>query len=586
MSIGGVDVGGLTVDEAATKIEEALSPQLEGSTVRVFTTQDVYDTYVSTGSTVSDDNGFPGYWTWDASSFGAQIDGEALAHRAYMQTRGDNSFWASLGAWFGKEDLPALVSCDQTSFDSVVSQIDTGVGTAVTNSDLVITDGVVSVSPSANGELVDTSEFISQVSAALLSGTDDESANSFLAPLETVEPTIDETIAQRTATAVQDTISQGLTYTYNDGSWTLSAAQIGTFISTKIELGNDDPQLVAYVNPTLFSSTMTSLLGDLVGAGSVDASFDVSSGSVEITPSSDGTGPDLSTAADNTQDVLFGEATDRTIVMAETVVQPTITTEVAESMGVTELISSFTTQFPVTEAKATNVSVLADILSGTLIAPGETFSFNDTVGDTTTDKGFVTGKVLVDGQMVDGVGGGVCQVASTIFNAAFNLGLQIDERHNHTTHFTNYPEGRDATISYGFYDFKFTNDTDNYILMTMYYTPGSDEGSFTVKLWGTDPQRTVDYQVGAWTEGTKAETVVQEDSNLATGVEEEIQSGVDGGSETVTRQVYNAAGTLIHNDSFFSRYSAMNTIIKKGTGPSTAYKSVAEEEAAEKASSS
>lgn len=545
-----------------------------------FTDQTTYDTYAATGSTVSDDNGFPGYWAYNADALGAHIDGAALAHRAYIQTRGEGAFWKSLNAWFGKESIEALVFCDQTDFDSAVAQMDAGVGTPVTNSDLVITAGSVSVSPCAAGELIDTSHLIEDISAGLLGG-----GNTFVAPLETVDPTIDETRAEAAAKVVSDAIASDVVYTYDASSWTLSAAQLGSMISTKVALGNNDPQLVPFVDAKKATAALTSALGDAVGTGSVNAGFDVSSGEVQIIPSIDGVGPDLVKAADDTQDVLFGgDDSSRTIAMAQTTVSPKITTAVAQSMGVDGLISSFTTSFPVTTAKATNVKVLSGILSGTLIAPGQTFSFNNTVGDTTADKGFVTGKVLVDGEMVDGVGGGVCQVASTMFNAAFTLGLQIDERHNHSTHFTNYPEGRDATISYGYYDFKFTNDTSHYILMTMYYTPGGSNGQFTVQLWGTDPQRTVAYQTSDWTVGDKAATVYENDPLLATGVQEVSQGGVDGGSETVYRQVRDSAGNLIHNDSFYSLYSVMNTIVKVGTGPATGYKSLAEEEAANKAS--
>ncbi len=98
--------------------------------------------------------------------------------------------------------------------------------------------------------------------------------------------------------------------------------------------------------------------------------------------------------------------------------------------------------------------------TGRCIAPGETFSFNGTVGPRTAEKGYQEAGAIVNGELVPQLGGGICQVGTTIFNTVFESGLPVVERHNHSFYISHYPKGRDATVSWGGPDFKFRNDTD------------------------------------------------------------------------------------------------------------------------------
>lgn len=153
----------------------------------------------------------------------------------------------------------------------------------------------------------------------------------------------------------------------------------------------------------------------------------------------------------------------------------------AARLGVKEVIGEFTTRHACCESRVTNIHRMADILRGTLIAPGTTFSVNDTVGRRTVEKGFVEGGVILDGEFTTDIGGGVSQFATTLFNAAFFGGLDIPAYKMHSKYIARYPFGREATLAYPSVDLKIRNDTDYGIVIWPSYT----DTSITVQLWST-----------------------------------------------------------------------------------------------------
>ncbi len=155
--------------------------------------------------------------------------------------------------------------------------------------------------------------------------------------------------------------------------------------------------------------------------------------------------------------------------------------EWAAGLGVKEVIGSFTTNHACCESRVTNIQKMADILRGTLIPPGTTFSVNDTVGRRTVEKGFVEGGVIQDGEFATDIGGGVSQFATTMFNAAFFAGLDIPQYKMHSKYISRYPFGREATLAYPSVDLKIRNDTDYGIVIWPTYTGTS----ITVQLWST-----------------------------------------------------------------------------------------------------
>ncbi len=153
----------------------------------------------------------------------------------------------------------------------------------------------------------------------------------------------------------------------------------------------------------------------------------------------------------------------------------------AAGLGVREVIGEFTTHHACCESRVTNIHRIADLTRGILIAPGATFSVNDSVGRRTREKGFAEGGVIVDGEFTTDIGGGVSQYATTLFNAAFFGGLDIPAYKAHSKYISRYPYGREATLYYPSVDLKIRNNTPHGVVIWPTYTGTS----ITVQLWST-----------------------------------------------------------------------------------------------------
>ena len=180
----------------------------------------------------------------------------------------------------------------------------------------------------------------------------------------------------------------------------------------------------------------------------------------------------------------FGAAltsSTRTAVVRPVVLQPQLTTAEAEKIKPKEVISTFTTYFPDNPPRTNNIKIAARTLNGTFVAPGKQFSLNGTLGKRTPEKGYAQAPVIMNGRLVKDYGGGVSQVSTTTFNAAFFSGVRIDEHTPHSFYISRYPEGREATVSWPDVDQKWTNDT-GYGIIIQASTSGN---AITVSLLGT-----------------------------------------------------------------------------------------------------
>jgi len=148
------------------------------------------------------------------------------------------------------------------------------------------------------------------------------------------------------------------------------------------------------------------------------------------------------------------------------------------------------------------------------------------------------------------VGGGICQVSTTLFNAAFFAGLEIVERVNHSIYISHYPKGRDATVSAGSPNFRFRNDTDNYILVR-----GVSNGVVTTfVIYGTPDGRKTEYETSDFYNVEEMTVITYPSSKLKTTATSVITTGQTGRSVKVTRKVTSKSGEVIHNDTFISTW--------------------------------
>ena len=177
--------------------------------------------------------------------------------------------------------------------------------------------------------------------------------------------------------------------------------------------------------------------------------------------------------------------------------------DVVAKRGIRHLVSSYTTHHPCCAARVTNIQLFADKLDGTVIPPWGRFSLNRHVGRRTVDKGYLDAGTLVAGELVDTVGGGVSQVATTFYNALFWGGYRDVSHRPHSFYFRRYPEGIEATINWPDVDLVFRNDTPGYVLIATEHT----DTSVSVHFFGDNDGRIV---VGDWNNGKGTLTVVSE----------------------------------------------------------------------------
>jgi vancomycin resistance protein YoaR len=354
-------------------------------------------------------------------------------------------------------------------------------------------------------------------------------------------------------------VSAPVTLYYGDKEWQVAPETIGSWIGFRVVGAGSDAVLEAYVASDEVSRTVLPMV-DEVGRPARNATFKVSSGTVSIVPAQDGLAADAEELALRLTKVLTAGG-ERRAELTMHRVEPDITTEEAERMGIKERIATFTTDYASSnKPRVNNIHLLADTLNGTLIPPGGVFSFNKTIGPRTAAKGYQEANAIVNGKLVPQLGGGICQIGTTIFNTVFFSGLPIIERHNHSLYISHYPKGRDATISWGGPDFKFKNDTPNWILIATSYT----NSSVTISLYGTDPGYKVTYQTGPWTNLVDPPVREIKDPTLPLGSRVVEEKGVSGRTIVVTRTV-TKDGVVVRTDTFKSVYRPAEEVVRVGT---------------------
>jgi vancomycin resistance protein YoaR len=251
--------------------------------------------------------------------------------------------------------------------------------------------------------------------------------------------------------------------------------------------------------------------------------------------------------------------------------QPDLTTAKAQALGITRKLVSYTTQMGVSSSnRIHNVHLMADFIDGTVVAPGEKFSFNDVVGPRTADRGFLEGQEIIGSLVLPSIGGGVCQTATTLFNDAFELGLPILSRTNHNLYLAHYPIGRDATVAWGGPDFQFQNDLKHGLLIKTTY---SDQ-TLTFTFYGTSEGRRVVSHTGAQTNWTKPSMNYAIDPNAPRGSAKVVTgTGELGFDVVVDRTVYARSGKKLRSDVFKSHYipDSPTTVYGPGRTPPGPY---------------
>jgi vancomycin resistance protein YoaR len=314
----------------------------------------------------------------------------------------------------------------------------------------------------------------------------------------------------------------------------LRAAMYVELIDGKL-VGQIDPLRIAEYRDPAFISESTPVQ---------EATWDVSSGTPVVVPSKSGFGISNESLADSIESVWELPKGQRVVNVEFGVIEPTFTTEEAEAMGITELVSTYTQAFEYLPYRVTNIGQAAAYIDGTLLKPGDDFSMNETIRERTYANGYVDGFIIAPGGIFRmEPGGGVSAATTTMFNGAWFAGLKFLEWRAHSVYISRYPAGREATVFWGQLDMRFRNSHPTGIFITTSMT----NTSMNVKFWGTKQWDEVSSVSGPRTSESSFPEIVSKEASCST------QSGVNGFRITVYRTFINE-GVEVKREAFSSSY--------------------------------
>lgn len=294
----------------------------------------------------------------------------------------------------------------------------------------------------------------------------------------------------------------------------------------------------------------------------VAASFKISgSDRVSVALSQNGIDPDLDKLKKDITEVLYKNKQE--VALSLVPAAPSLTTADLESMKVNGLLAGYTTKFDTAKINRTyNVGVAAQALDGLLVMPGQVVSFNEVVGPRSSEAGYKIAPVIINDEFVDDLGGGVCQVSTTLFNSVLLANLEIEERYCHSLPVSYVPMGRDATVAYGSLDFKFSNSTADYLYLKTYV----QGDQLTIKIYGNTANKrdvSIESQV---TDEIAPGVIYENDPNLPSGTRVVKKEGATGYRAYMERVVYLNGKEEKRDAPIYSSYNAKNTVIAVGTG--------------------
>jgi vancomycin resistance protein YoaR len=267
----------------------------------------------------------------------------------------------------------------------------------------------------------------------------------------------------------------------------------------------------------------------------------------------------------------LGESSDFVkIKLVTRPIQPEITIEKINNLGIKELLGKGTSYFTGSPtSRIHNIILASSRLNGLLIKPEEAFSFNQALGDISQATGYQQAYIIKEGETILDDGGGVCQVSTTLFRAALNLGLPILERYPHSYRVSYYEQGGfgpglDATVFYPTVDLKFKNDTLAHILIQAYTDMATN--TLTFELYGTsDGRKTTLSKPVIWEQIEPPEDLYQDEPNLPQGVVKRIERKAWGAKVSVHWQI-ECDGEVINQKDIFSFYNPWQAVYLRGTG--------------------
>jgi vancomycin resistance protein YoaR len=498
--------------------------------------------------------------TLTLAQLGISIDAAATARSAWA--RGRHRLPLGLDVWLpgGGGAVAPTVRVDPAAYQQGLEAVGAAGGVPPRDARLHISAGGdgVTVVPAKDGTAIDAVDLEGAIVASILRGK----AYVGPVPMKAVSPKVSTADVQARAGAAAQYLARPITLRYRARTVVLSPAEMAGMLSVNNGADADTYPL------TFRNARAAARLHELFAWAEtppVDAHIEVHpEGGITVTPSNEGEVLDMKVLLEDLDDAAVGGGL-RSVIVALTPAMPKLSSEDVATMGLASLGAQFVTYFdPRNTSRAGNIALAAKLVDGSVVQPGQTFSLNATMGPRTMNRGFDYAPVIAaDGVLRQGVGGGICQYATTLFNAVLLAGLPIVERQAHSIYISHYPIGRDATVSWGAVDFKFRNDTGKALMIRSWV----ENDHLTVAIVGKTG-RSVTFKTSAFYDihkpaHGKSDPRVIYDADLGPGVVR-WERGIDGHSVSVERTVKDASGKVLFHDTFVSRYEPMDWVKRVG----------------------
>ncbi len=553
--VGWVDVSGLTVDEATTQISAAYAYPLQGQVT------------LRDGENV---------WTATPAEIGLFLGPEFNALNAYDLGRDGPAFyrWSDqFEAWYSGVNLPVKMIFDERLAHQYLKNLATQVDLPTIEASLSVNGTDVVVNPGQIGRTVNipaTLELLNDQVATLLDGE--------IALVVDESPPIILDVTEQAAIAEQ-ILSQSLVLRLpgnpdgNPGPWTFKPEELGRMLIIERVATPEGEIYQVGLSSKLLRSFLESLSPSIyVQKANARFMFNDETHELEVIQDSV-TGQVLDIEASLAAIHAAIDAGEPTVDLDMEYSLPAVTSEATGvELGITELVSSHTTYFYGSSAsRKQNISTAASRFYGLMVAPGESFSMANVLGDVSLDTGYAEAWIIFGDRTIKGVGGGVCQVSTTLFRTVFFGGYPVVERHPHAYRVYYYEQnfggssddkwaGLDATVYVPLVDFKFQNDSEHWLLMETYV----GDNYLTWKFYSTSDGRSIEWDsTGLQNVQKPPEPNYIENSDLEKGEIKQVDWSVKGADVTVMREVYRN-GDMINRDTFTTHYMPWRAVCEYG----------------------
>jgi vancomycin resistance protein YoaR len=559
ISVAGVDISGLSPNDAALKLSQTLSFPITGKIL--FRAADQV-------------------WVASPAELGMVFDPSASALAAYEFGRSGGLFGALAGqvraGGLGADVSPVLIF-DQRVAYTYLQNIASQINQPVIEANLHLEGTNVVAQPGQVGRLINLDATLIYLGSQLQSFRDGE------VPLVIQEAAPKLLDVSSQADAARRILSQPLTLTvpnYHDGDpgpWTYDIPVVANMITVNVVENNGKAEMQVGLDLAALRLSLNELKTYVDRQpASARFIFNEANGQIEsIKASTIGRSMDVDASITAINDALLrGEHTIAVVVGEQ---QPAVAdTAIGANLGITQKLTSYTTYFYGSSTeRIQNIVAATEQFNGVLVAPGETFSMGNTLGDVSLENGFAEALIIYGGRTIKGVGGGVCQVSTTLFRTVFFAGFPVIERYSHAYRVSYYEKtisgdvdpnlaGMDATVYFPLVDFKFKNDSPYWILMETHVNVSAR--TLTWELYSTPDGRSVTWETTGPTNVIPAPSpVFEENPELKAEQIKQVDYPAQGADVNVSRTVWRA-GQIYFSDQFQTHYQPWAAVCEYGAG--------------------